>query len=415
MNKSVVVIGGGIVGLCTAYYLWQEGHQVAVIDASDFSKGASYVNAGYITPSHIIPLAAPGMITKGLKWMFNSRSPFYVKPSLDPDFLKWGLAFKQSAKNSKVEKAIPVIKDINLLSRELYEEMQKSGSFDFHYQRNGLLMLCRTTKGLEGERTVAKKARAAGLEVVEVALETVKKYEPGIDLDIEGGFYYDCDAHMTPQNFMGELLMFLKSKGVQIFAGEEVVSLGVLGNQISEVVTNKQTFKADEVVLAAGTWSAKIAKQLGISLLLQAGKGYRIDIHRPTSIQTPAILVESKVAVTPMQGFTRFAGTMEIGGINHKIRWQRVQAIATAAQRYYTGLEFREQDLKQAACGLRPCSPDGLPYIGRSEKYRNLCFATGHAMMGWSLGPATGKLISEVISEKNPTMNLDAFHPDRRF
>ena len=126
MSKSVIVIGGGIIGLCSAYYLQKEGHKVTVIDKSDYSSGASYVNAGYITPSHIISLAAPGMINKGIKWMFNSSSPFYVKPRLDLDFLKWSCQFKKSATKAKVEKAIPIIKDINLLSRELYQKMKNA-------------------------------------------------------------------------------------------------------------------------------------------------------------------------------------------------------------------------------------------------------------------------------------------------
>ena len=139
MAKSVIIIGGGIIGLCSAYYLQREGHKVTVVDKSDFTSGASYVNAGYITPSHIISLAAPGMINKGIKWMFNSESPFYVKPRLNYDFLKWSWAFKKSATAQKVEKAIPVIKDINLLSRELYEDLKSSGDFDFFYQHKGLI------------------------------------------------------------------------------------------------------------------------------------------------------------------------------------------------------------------------------------------------------------------------------------
>ncbi|NND62644.1 MAG: FAD-dependent oxidoreductase [Flavobacteriaceae bacterium] len=415
MSKKIVIIGGGIVGLCSAYYLNEDGHDVRVIDKSNFSRGASYINAGYITPSHIIPLSAPGMITKGLKWMFDSSSPFYVKPNLNPEFLKWGLAFKKSATLEKVNKAIPIIKDINILSRELYQELKDSSQFDFHYEHKGLLMLCKTEKGLEAERKVAKLAIKEGLAAKEVKPKEFADYESEIGLDIAGAIFYDCDAHMTPPNFMKELVQYLKKQGVKIYAEERVEELIFTENRISEVITHKQTIKADEVVLAAGSWSAELAKQLGIKILLQPGKGYSINVNRPTGIKLPGILAESKIAVTPMNGFTRFSGTMEIDGINHDIKPQRVRAIAEASQTYYQSLEINESEIAEASCGLRPCSPDGLPYIGKSVKMGNLIFATGHAMMGWSLGPATGKLISEIISEKKLSMNIDAFHPDRKF
>jgi len=415
MSKNVVIIGGGIIGLSTAYYLQKEGHQVTVIDKSDFSSGASYINAGYITPSHIISLAAPGMITKGIKWMFNAASPFYVKPRLDIDFLKWVWAFKKSANASKVEKAIPVIKDINLLSRDLYEEIKASNDFNFHYERKGLLMCYQSDKVGEEEWNVGKRAIEEGLEVQNLSAAEVKKLEPNANLNIKGAVYFNCDAHMTPSNFMSETVAYLKLKGVVFFANEEVKDIEVSNAVISKVITDKQELSADEVVLAAGSWSPLITKKLGIKIPIQAGKGYRINVARETNITIPAILCEAKVAVTPMDGFTRFSGTMEVAGINHTINPVRVEAIANAAKNFYQGLEITSEEKAAAQCGLRPCSPDGLPYIGKSSKCKNLTIATGHAMMGWSLGPATGKLVAEVISEKKTTLDLNPFHPDRTF
>jgi D-amino-acid dehydrogenase len=185
--------------------------------------------------------------------------------------------------------------------------------------------------------------------------------------------------------------------------------------EIVAVKTNKQILKADEVVLAAGSWSNLLSKKLGLKLLLQAGKGYRINTERETGITIPAILAEAKAAVTPMNGFTRFAGTMEIAGINHNINKVRVEAIANAAKRYYPNIELTEEEKDNAACGLRPVSPDGLPYIGRSSKCKNLTIAAGHAMMGWSMGTGTGKLVAEIISEQKPSLNLSPFNPDRKF
>jgi len=413
--KNCVIIGGGIIGLCSAYYLQKEGHQVAIFDKFDITAGASFVNAGYITPSHFIPLASPGMISKGIKWMMNSSSPFYVKPRLNIDFLKWFWAFKKSATTSKVEKAIPILKNINLLGRDLFEEIKSSKDFNFHYKRNGLLMCYKTDKAGEEEWKVGQLGINEGLNVKNLTKEDVKKLEPNIDLKIKGAVFYDCDAHTTPSEFMNGMVSYLKSNGVNFYLNEEVKDIQVSGNRVSKIITDKQDYKADEVVLSSGSWSPILAKKLGLKIPIEAGKGYRINVERHTGIQMPSILVEAKVAVTPMNGFTRFAGTMEIGGINHDISKNRVRAIAKAGESYYNGLNIEQEEIDNATCGLRPCSPDGIPYIGRSSKCTNLTIATGHAMMGWSLGPATGKLVSELISDKKSSLNLNPFNPDRRF
>ena len=415
MSKEVVIIGGGIIGLCSAYYLQKEGCAVTIIDQSGMTKGASFVNAGYITPSHIIPLSAPGMITKGLKWMFDTASPFYVKPRLDKDFLKWAWAFKKSATASKVEKAIPIIKEINILGRTLYEEIKQSGDFNFHYERKGLLMLYKTDKAGEEEWEVGQRAIKEGLNVNHITAEEVKKMEPDAAIDCKGAVYFDSDAHMTPKEFMAEMVSYLKEKGVTFYTHEKVQDIVISKDAIKEVMTTKRKLKADEVLIAAGSWSPLLTRKLGVKIPIQAGKGYRINTVRETGITIPALLVEAKVAVTPMDGLTRFAGTMELAGINDKINPKRVKAISKSVSNYYQGLSLTKEEEATADYGLRPCSPDGLPYIGRTHKYKNLIIASGHAMMGWSLGPPTGKLVSEIISDKKLSLDIKPFHPDRKF
>ena len=415
MSKKVVIIGGGIMGVCSAYFLKKEGHEVTLIDKSNFSSGASFVNAGYITPSHIISLAAPGIITKGLKWMFNPASPFYVKPRLDKDFLQWAWAFKRSSTKQKVAQSIPVIKDINILSRELYVAMKSSRDLDFHYDHKGLLMAYKHDKAGEQEWEVGKKAIKLGLKVENLTAKEVEVLEPKANLNIKGAVYFHSDAHMTPGGFMKNMLSYLKENGVTILAGEEVKDIVVSNKSITKLITDKREILADEFVMAAGSWSPLISKKLGIKMLLQPGKGYRINVTQETNITIPAVLLEAKVAVTPMNGFTRFSGTMEIDKINHKINPIRVNAIANSASEYYHGLQISTQDKEAAQCGLRPVTPDGLPYIGRTSQYKNLTFATGHAMMGWSLGPATGKLVSEVISDQKSSLDLKPFNVQRRF
>lgn len=414
--KTIIIIGGGIVGLSSAYYLQKEGYEVMVIDKSDMSAGASYVNAGYLTPSHIIPLASPGMMVKGIKWMFNRSSPFYMKPRLNSDFLKWAWYFNKSATRSHVEKAIPLIKDINLLSKDLYTEMHNSGELgDFQLEKKGLLMLYKTVKEREHERIVARRAADEGLAVRELNAEELAKVEPGLSKDILGAVHYECDAHTSPQEIMAKLKTYLIDQGVLLKTKEEVLDFEISKGKINAIHTSKGTYKTDEVVFAAGSWSQDLSKKLGIKLSIQPGKGYRINVNRETPVQLPAVLMEAKVAVTPMRGFTRFAGTMEFSGINHRIRAERVAAIAKAAEEFYPGLQISETEKKNAKCGLRPVTPDGLPYIGKTSRYENLTIATGHAMMGWSLGPATGKLVAEIIGGHKLSMDIYGFHPERIF
>ncbi|WP_283636717.1 NAD(P)/FAD-dependent oxidoreductase [Aquaticitalea lipolytica] len=415
MSKKVIIIGGGIIGLCSAYYLQKEGHQVTIIDQSNMDGGASYVNAGYLSPSHIVPLSAPGVMKKGLKWMLNSASPLYIKPRLDSDFLKWTLAFNKSCNVSHVNKAIPAIKDISLMSQDLYDDIKRDESFTFHYEKKGLLMLCQTEKMLEEEVETARLAKREGLDAEEISVKELEILEPNVNLNVKGATFYKCDSHTTPQEFMDEMKAHLKAVGVTFYSNEKVEDLEVINRKIVSIKTNNQTFIADEFVLAAGSWSHILGKKLGLKLLLQAGKGYRINTNQNTGIQIPSILAEAKVAVTPMNGFTRFAGTMEIAGINHNINRVRVEAIANAATRYYPEIKLTSKEKENAACGLRPVSPDGLPYIGKSSKCNNLTIAAGHAMMGWSMGTGTGRLVSEIISDKKTSLNMTMYLPDRKF
>ena len=415
MSKNVVVIGGGIIGLCSAYYLHKEGHQVTIIDQSNLDGGASYVNAGYLSPSHIIPLSAPGVMKKGLKWMFNPSSPLYIKPRLNRDFLRWTWAFNKSCNAKHVEKAAPVIRDITVLSQELYDDIKATENFTAHYEKKGLFMLCQTQKLLDEELKMVEMAKELGLEARGVTPKEIKELEPNVEINAIGAAFFKCDHHSTPHEFMTEMKAYLKNNGVVFYTNERVADIKLNNSSITQLVTDNRVVDADEVVLAAGSWSSLLSKKIGMKLLLQAGKGYRINTRRDTGITIPSILAEAKAAVTPMNGFTRFAGTMEIAGINHNINQVRVEAIANAATRYYPNVKLTSDEKLDAACGLRPVSPDGLPYIGKSKKCNNLTIAAGHAMMGWSMGTATGKVVSEIISDKKTSLDLTPYHPDRTF
>ncbi|MBD0832555.1 NAD(P)/FAD-dependent oxidoreductase [Aestuariibaculum sediminum] len=411
--KKIVVIGGGISGLCSAYYLLKEGHQVTVLDKSFITTGASFINAGYLTPSHFIPLAAPGIITQGLKWMLNSASPFYIKPRIDVDFFKWGLHFKKSATKKNVEQSIPVLKELNLKSQSLFEKMIYDLDFEFHYEKKGVLMAYTNAKSEEEEHKVAHRAIQEGLDVTCLSTEEVHQLEPVLSDNVIGGVHFKCDSHMTPNHFMNDLKYWLSKKGVVFKVNEEVKDFSIKGNEIYSVITQNETYEADAFVLASGSWTTQLAKKLNLSIPIQGGKGYSMDVHRPTGITIPTILVEARSAITPMDGFTRFAGTMEFSGNNNLVRTKRVQALANAVKTYYQDIEINEEERAQATAGLRPVSPDGVPFIGKTKKYKNLTVAAGHAMMGWSLGPITGKLVAELVDNKDTSVNTNPLSPER--
>ena len=413
--KKCIVIGGGIIGLCSAYYLQKEGHQVTVLDQSAMDSGASYVNAGYISPSHIVPLSSPGIVKKGIQWMFDPSSPFYVKPRLDPDFLRWAWAFNKSCTPKHVKRSVPVIRDIAVFSHELYEDIEKEPGFDFHFEKKGLLMLCKTEKMLEEEVKVAQLAGEVNLQSKVLNKEELRALEPAVSDDVIGATFYSCDSHTTPHEFMKNMKTHLLAQGVEIKANETVLDMQLKDGSIEKVISSRASYIADEFVLAAGSWTGQVAKKIGLKLLLQAGKGYRINVQQETKISLPAILVEAKAAVTPMNGFTRIAGTMEIAGINDVINPVRVKAIAKAAHDYYQEVSITKEEIQNASSGLRPLSPDGVPYIGRTQNCLNLTIATGHAMMGWTMATGTGKLVAEIISANKTSLDLNPFSPDRTF
>ncbi|MDT0677964.1 NAD(P)/FAD-dependent oxidoreductase [Autumnicola musiva] len=411
--KKVVVIGGGISGLCSSYYLLKEGFEVSVIDKGDLTEGASNINAGYSTPSHIISLAAPGMINKGLKWMFDSSSPFYIKPRLDLQFLDWAWKFKKSAKKAKVEQSIPVLKELSVRSQNLYEELRSSVNFESHYEKKGLLNVFMTQKAADEELEKAERVKMENLELEILSRNQVLNLQPGLSEDVLGAVHYTCDSHSTPNDFMLKLKDWLSEHGVVFHLNESVKELYTMGEKIEKIKTNKDIHNADFFVMAAGTWTQQLARQIGVKIPLQGGKGYSLNVYRDMGIDFPTILTEAKVAVTPMDGFTRFSGTMEFSGNNTFIRKNRISAIADAAKLYYKDVHITEGEMANARSGLRPVSPDGLPYIGKTSKYNNMVIAAGHAMIGWSLGAVTGKLVSEVITGKKTSVDIAPLRPER--
>lgn len=415
MPKRILIVGGGVIGLSTAYYCLQAGHHVTLVDrCGPEEEGCSHRNAGMVAPSHFVPLAAPGMVALGLKWMWNPESPFYIKPRLNWELMDWGWKFYRAATAAHVARSAPLLRDLGLASRACFEELASIPGFDFGLVKKGLLMLCKLEHTLEEEGHMAEQARQLGIPAQVMNAKETAAFEPNVQMDVAGSVYFPKDCHLSPARFLAVLRQELEKSKAELLWQQDVVQWQCRGRKVQAVRTSQADLSADEFVICGGSWSPLLARQLGLKLPMQAGKGYSVTLPRPRRLpEVCAILTEARVAVTPIGGALRFGGTMEIAGLNQQINPARVRGIINAVPRYYP--EFGPDDFRDCPpwCGLRPCSPDGLPYVGRTGQYDNLSIATGHAMLGLSLGPITGKLMSEVLSGTKPSIDLQLLSPDR--
>jgi D-amino-acid dehydrogenase len=415
MGKAIV-IGGGIIGLSSAFYLNKSGWDVTVLDKSDFLDNCSYGNCGYICPSHFIPLATPGIVKKGLKWMWNSRSPFYVQPRFDWSLIDWGLKFMRIATPKHVANSAVPLRDIALLSQHEYESWLQLPGFNFSYEHKGLLEIFQTDEGGDHAKHTCEKAHELGLtDTTMLTADELRVLEPQTTINAKGAMWFKCDAHCYPDKLMGNLIAHLRNSGVQLIPNAEVTGFEKNSNNVSKVFAGDKIFQADELVLASGSWARQTASLMELKIPLMPGRGYSVTLENsPYKINYPSVLIEGRVALTPMDGNKiRFGGTMEITSHKTPPRMNRVQGILDAVKRYYTEFDVPLPPQEKIWYGYRPCSADGLPYIGKTKKYKNVTVATGHSMLGLSLGAGTGKLVDEIVNGKANSMDIKPFNVER--
>jgi len=324
MSKRVLILGAGVIGLSSALHALQRGYQVTVVDRGPSSRdGCSFGNAGMVVPSHFVPLAAPGAVWMGIKWMWNPESPFYIRPRLSWDLFTWGLRFWRASTAARVKAAEPILRDLNYQSRDIYTTWAshpENGPGDFGLETKGLLMLCRTAKGLEEEAHMAERANQLGVPAEVLDAAGTKKLDPGAELAIEGAVYFPKDCHLDPNRLMAGLENRCRNLGATFHFNTEVTGFVRDGSALRGARTSAGQLEADQMVLAAGSWSPLLAKELGLGLPMQAGKGYSLTLAKPRQLPTLCtILTEARVAVTPMGGRLRVGGTMEISGLNESV------------------------------------------------------------------------------------------------
>ncbi|MBK8849797.1 MAG: FAD-dependent oxidoreductase [Saprospiraceae bacterium] len=412
---KVGIIGSGVIGLCSAWYLAQKGHQIVVFEKGDGSDGCSFGNMGYLSPSHFIPLASPGIVTQGLKFMLNPVSPFYIKPRLDADLMKWAYHFWRSSTSTKVAENAPALNDLLHFSRTKTIEMASELGNNFDLTLKGCYMMYRKSETEKHEIHMAGHAKKLGIETEILDGEELRRREPELGVTSLGAVFYPIDAHLHPGKWVHSLRKALTDRGVEFKFNTQITDFETAGRSIRSLKDqNGVQNPVDQLVVAAGSWLPEVVQKMGHKMLLQPGKGYSTTFtNLAHNLSRPAILVDDRVALTPFGADLRVGGTMELSGINHNIYIPRVQAIINAVRKNFTSFDFVLPPKEQLWCGLRPVSPDGLPYLGKSQKYDNVTLAGGHAMLGVSMAAGTGSVVSDLVENGKTMLKIDKFRVDR--
>ena len=412
MNDDILIIGGGIIGVSTAYALARKGVSVTLIEKGEICAGSSHGNAGMVCPCHSTPIPGPGVLWQGIQWMFNPESPFYIRPRLDPELIAWLWQFRRFCNVVDQHRAIPPLREMQRASLLLYRDWITEQNLDCDFEKIGGLELFLTREKHEAGRRHVEEMRQFGLDMEWLGRDATHALEPTARPEVVGGIHYKEDAHINPTKFVRGLTEAAQRLGAQVLTQTEVLGFERMGQTVSTVRTSRGDFHPQQLVLAAGAWSAEILRGLGIHLPMQAAKGYSVTMKRPkVSPRIPLHLAEARMAVTPMGAVLRYAGTLELSGISTTINARRVSAIRRGAAQYLiTGAPAQEMEVW---AGMRPVTPDGLPYIGRTRAVSNLIVATGHAMLGVSMGPITGKVVGEIVREVKPSVDVGMFGVER--
>ncbi|MFT4093709.1 MAG: FAD-binding oxidoreductase [Niabella sp.] len=415
--SKVIIIGGGICGLSSAWYLAKAGWEVTVLEKNNFTDNCSYGNAGFVCPSHYVQLATPGIVKQGMKWMLNSQSPFYIQPRMNAALINWGLNFMKSATRKNVEKHGVPLRDIGLLSQYEYENVWQK-EMDIDYVHKGMLEIFQTEKGKHECAGIVRFGQKLGLNVELMDADALQSIEPYTKVNAIGAINYKCDAHLSPDKLMKALLSALEQLGVNMVSDAAVTGIALSKKSVVSVSTAGAVYKADAFVLAAGAWSGVLAKKLKLKMPLVGGRGYSFTLpvsSNALNIQHPGILVEGRCAFTPVEkGKIRFGGTMEITAPDAPPRLERVKGILKAVHDFFPEIHIAQEEVADKVWyGFRPVSGDGMPYIGKTSKWDNLVIATGHAQLGISLGAATGLLVCELLADQKTSVDISAFSPER--
>jgi D-amino-acid dehydrogenase len=409
-----VIVGGGVIGAACAHFLLDSGWNVTIIDKGRFAGGCSHGNCGYVSPSHVLPLAEPGAVRSTLRMVLRRNSPFRIKPRLDLALWSWLANFARRCNHADMMAAAPGIKALLDSSITLYRDLVERRGLECEWQEKGLLYVYRERAPMEAYAEVNHLMREAfGRPAVRYDGDDVTRFEPALKPGLAGGWYYDCDAHMRADRLMASWRKHLESRGAVIREACEVTgfSRGASGTATA-VETTGESFPADAFVVATGAWTPTLARHLGCRVPIQPGKGYSMTMRRPEKCPSrPLIFPETRVAVTPMQSGYRLGSMMEFAGYDESLRPERIGLLKRGAEPYLQ--EPYTEQVEEQWYGWRPMTYDGKPVIGPCPEMKNVLIAAGHNMLGLSMAPATGRLVAEMLDGRPPHVDPAAYSATR--
>ncbi len=414
-SSKTIVIGAGVIGVSIAYYLAKRGAEVTVLEKDEIGHGASFGNAGAIAPGHA-PINKPGRVKQALKSVFDPVGPLYIKPHWNPDLIRWLWTFRSFCSESRLLSALKLLGDLGHPTSDLFAQMIDDESLDCEYKRNGYYEIYSTDTGLNAAKREAEITKQHGYHPEAISGDELREIEPAIGENVIGGVFFKDSGTIDPYRFVSGLAAGASTRGVQMRETCPVTEIVRTGRSVTGVrISSGEILEADNVVICAGAYTSQLTKKLGIPLPLQAAKGYHSDRDLGSggtpNLGITFMLGERSVYCTPMGDFLRLAGTLEFSGLNHDIRRPRLDQLTRSAKQYVKGIE----DVKARSewCGLRPCLPDGYPAVGPIKGIDGLFVATGHAMLGLTLGPITGKLVSEMVLDGRSSIDINEFGVDR--
>jgi D-amino-acid dehydrogenase len=412
----VLVIGGGVVGLCCAYELSRGGADVTVLERGGVGQGASRGNTGWVCPSFSYPLPAPGIVGEGLRGMLRGGGPLAIRPSLDPTFVRWLLGFRRSATRERWEHGVRALIALNSRTLELFDSYAADG-VDFEMHRSGLLLVATTPAGLASYAAVFGDLRALGFEgeSVELGPEEAKELEPALAGErLAGGVHALVDRYVRPESLLDGLAAHLAAHGVEVRENIEVDGLAAANGGI-RVQTATGPIETDRAVVAAGASSPPLLSRLGVSLPLVGARGYSFTFSGGAMRPSHALyLAEAKVGISSFADSVRIAGVFELGRSSDVLHRGRLEAMLATVEPYFSDWRPSSETALLEWAGLRPMTADGLPVIGRSPALQNVFVATGHGMLGVTLAPATAALLTPLVLEGRAAPELAPFDPVRR-
>lgn len=410
--RRIGIVGGGVIGLATAYHLARKGAHPVVIDAGKVGNGCSAGNAGWICPSISTPLPHPDLTARALLGMMKPGSPLYVKPSAVPSLQPWLRRFRAHCTQADYRHGLEALAALNRLTPPLFEALDDDG-VDVDHHRQGMLLAFRKRAKLDGLRAELETQASLGVaEFRELGEREVYEREPLLRAGFVGGIFVDSDSHVRPESLTVGLAEALRLRGAEIREDERVVDIAWEGDRAQGLVTERATILVDDVVLAAGAETGPLAASCGLALPLTAGKGYSVTIDAPThQLSQPLYLGEAKVGLTPFRGALRLAGTMELSGVNRELDRRRVKAIRTVVVRDVNLPEARDGGREWV--GMRPMVPDTLPVVGGVPGRSNVYLSTAHQMLGVTLSLSSGSCLADLILDGASPVDLGPFSPAR--